>query len=110
MSALAFPSFSTMLALGLITFTPAAGLTIVLVPGTAYTGSPTIILLEGALSPVEAGVMTPVLIPSSPELMGYFGLLGLVGVGYFGLLGPAGVGYFGLLGLEGVGYFGLPGP
>ena len=34
MPALAFPSFSTTLTLGLITSTPAAGLTIVLVPGT----------------------------------------------------------------------------
>ena len=55
------------------------------------------------------------------ELVGYFGLLGLMGVGYFGLLGSVGGGYSGLLGLVGdgysgllglggVGYLGLPGP
>ena len=98
-------SFSTPFALGLITFTPAAGLTI----------------LEGALSPVVAGVMAPAFIPSSPELVGYFGLVGLVGDGYLGLLGPVGAGYLGLLCLEdtgylgllctaGAGYSGLPGP
>ena len=111
--ALAFSSFSPVLVL--ITLTPAAGLTITLVPGTEYTGSPTITLLSGALPPVVAGIDIPLL-----ALVGYFGLLGLMGVGYFGLLGSVGDGYsgllglvgdgyFGLLGLEGVGYLGLPG-
>ena len=99
--ALAFSRFSPVLVL--TTLTP-AGLTVTLVPGTEYTGSPTITLLSGALPPVVAGIDIALL-----ELVGYFGLLGLMGVGYFGLLGSVGDGYSGLLGLVGDGYSGLLG-
>ena len=99
--ALAFSRFSPVLVLTPLT---PAGLTVTLVPGTEYTGSPTITLLSGALPPVVAGIDIALL-----ELVGYFGLLGLMGVGYFGLLGSVGDGYSGLLGLGVVGYLGLPG-
>ena len=108
---------SSTLALGLNPCTPAAGLTTTLVPGTEYTGFPTIILrtaLEAVLFPAVVGIVSPELVwyigLSGLVVVGYIGLAGLVVVGYFGLLGPEVLGYFGLLGLEVVGYFGLLGP
>ena len=111
---------SSTLALGLSPCIPAPWLTTTLVPGTEYTGSPTVILrtaLEVVLLPSMAWHIGPVglvVVGYSGllclEVSGYSGLLGLEVVGYSGLLGLELVGYSGLLGLEGVGYFGLPGP
>ena len=110
---------SSTLALGLSPCTPAPWLTTTLVPGTEYTGSPTVILrtaLEVVLLPSMAWHIGPVGLVVVGyfgllclEVSGYSGLLGLEVVGYSGLLGLELVGYSGLLGLEGVGYSGLPG-